>query len=147
MVRLSLWLVIALASSVSASPYVYLDRCTNNCMVNAGADDALAHTTSLAMSGGAFTIGEFANDAGAIGSAADAEWAQIVQCMQEVYSPYAVTLTDQLDQIPAGAPYTDAIIAGHASDLGYAIPIFTIALDDCNDHDNAIAFTFANDLA
>jgi hypothetical protein len=39
-------------------------------------------------------VGEFTNDQGQTGAAADDEWNQVMQCMKEVYSPYQVTITD-----------------------------------------------------
>ena len=114
-------------------------------MVTGGAiDDARTQSSSIPAPG-TYTIGEFADDAGEIGANADAEWAQVVACLQDVYSPYAVTITDQLGQIPAGASYTEAIVAGLPGDVG--IPeVFGIAPEatTCSALDDAIAFAFAN---
>jgi MYXO-CTERM domain-containing protein len=74
---------------------------------------------------------------------ADAIWAAVVQCMTEVYSPYAVTVTDQL---PEGVTYTEAIVAGLPTDLGEANDVLGIApiASDCSAQNDVISFTFAN---
>src|SRR5712664_2100488 len=111
-----LGIMIALGARAVASPispYVYVNRCTNDCVITGGAsDDARMQTSSIPTSAGPFTIHEFTNDAGQPGSAADAEWSQIVQYMKQLYAPYAVTVTDQRADIPAGASFTEVIIAG-----------------------------------
>ena len=59
------------------------------------ANDARTQHSSIPPVGD-YNIGEFADATGAIGAAADADWAAVVKCMQEVYSPYAITVTDQV---------------------------------------------------
>ena len=75
---------------------------------------------------------------------ADRDWAAIVQCMQEVYSPYAVTLTDT--QPADGTAYTEALIAGQPTDIGEAPDVLGIApiASDCSAQNDVISFTFAN---
>jgi MYXO-CTERM domain-containing protein len=95
---------------------------------------------------------EFENVDGATGTTADAEWGQIVQCVTEVYSPYAVTVTDQR---PAdGSSYHEAIVAGNPQELaglsgsvsGQVKSILGVAplSSDCAAIDNVISFTFAD---
>jgi MYXO-CTERM domain-containing protein len=74
---------------------------------------------------------------------ADGDWAAVVQCMQEVYSPFAVTVTDTL---PQGADYTEAIIGGIPQELDQAKDVLGIApfASDCSAQNNVISFTFAN---
>ncbi|MGE5187164.1 MAG: Ig-like domain-containing protein [Acidobacteriota bacterium] len=161
------------------SPFLYLNRCKNNCTVNgANVNDARSQMSTIP-GPGSYTIGEFANvfgqttttattgtclnpdgtsstttctdDAGcaslgtgAVCDTADYEWAQVVQCMKEVYSPYAITVQDT---VPAGGvSYTEAIIAGQPGDIGLGMDILGIAplAGDCSAQDNVISFSFAN---
>ena len=81
---------------------------------------------------------------GAVCDTADYEWKQVVQCMKEVYSPYAITVQDT---VPAGGvSYTEAIIAGQPGDIGLGNDILGIAplAGDCSAQDNVISFSFAN---
>ena len=75
---------------------------------------------------------------------ADADWAAVVQCMKEVYSPYAVTVTDV--QPPVGTSYDEAIVAGNPADIGEPSLDLGVAplAADCSAQDNAMSFTFAN---
>lgn len=123
---------------------LFLNRCTGGCMVTSdGTNDAVHQHTSITP-GGIFLVGEFANTTGQTGSAADAEWNAVVQCVKEVYSPYALTVTDQ--QPAAGIVYNEAIIAGHPSDVQEAPDILGIAplANNCSAEQNVISFSFAN---
>jgi hypothetical protein len=82
--------------------------------------------------------------AGSICDTADYEWGQLVQCMTEVYSPYALTVTDTR---PTDVSYTMAVIGGSHGDLGQAKGVLGIAplAGDCSAQDNVISFSFAND--
>src|SRR3954468_12686561 len=85
------------------SPYLYLNRCSGGCNVTAGEmNDARVNASSIPKMAfncqGTYPtcmISEYENAAGQTGTAADAEWAQVVQCLKEVYSPFQVTVTDQ----------------------------------------------------
>ncbi|MDB4958705.1 MAG: hypothetical protein JWO36_6274 [Myxococcales bacterium] len=149
-------------SGVAAS-VLYLNRCTGGCTIHGtgGVNEATSHTSSLPCNGGAtcggggcfcmntlpadYTVREFvAADGVSTGSAADAEWNAIVKCMQEVYSPYAVTITDQK---PNGVTYNEAIIAGRAMDIGYSnnqVGGIATVPSDCSSQNNVISFSFAN---
>jgi MYXO-CTERM domain-containing protein len=81
---------------------------------------------------------------GSVCDTADYEWAQVVKCMKEVYSPYAITVQDT---VPAGGvSYTEAIIAGQPGDIGQPTGVLGIAplAGDCSAQDNVISFSFAN---
>lgn len=133
-------------TELAATPatVLYLNRCSGGCtIVSDGTNDAVNQHTSI-LPGGRYLVSEFANDSGQTGSAADAEWNQVVQCMREVYSPYALTITDQL---PApGTPYNEAIIAGKPGDVGEGADILGIAplANNCAAEQNVISFSFAN---
>jgi len=131
------------------SPTIYVNRCTGGCTVHMGANDARTNTSSIPTvtpqkPGPDFKVGEFANDLSQIGAAANAEWAQVVQCMREVYSPYNVTVTDV--KPVSGLSYHEAIIAGLPGDIGLSDDILGVAplASDCSAIDNVISFSFAN---
>lgn len=153
------------------SPYLYLNRCAGGCIVHGGSTNDARTQNSSIPGAGDHTIGEFANAFGQTGTTgtcltdnttpcttdaqcvggpagscdtADSEWKQVVQCMKEVYSPFAVTLSES---VPAGGlSYTEAIIAGNPSDIGLDAGILGIAplAGDCSAQDNVISFSFAN---
>src|SRR5512135_2016539 len=91
-------------ASSQVSPYLYLDRCRGGCTVTGGTSNNAASHTSSIPAAGTYTISEFSTADGAIGAAADADWAAVVQCMKEVYSPFAVTVTDT---VPSGVTFNE----------------------------------------
>jgi hypothetical protein len=131
------------APSAAVSRVIYLERCTGGCAIRVGASDARTSTSMIPMKP-APVIGEFANTQGLVGAAADGEWAQIVRCMTEVYSPYGVVVTDV--KPGPGQAYHEAIIAGRPDDIGFASDILGVAplASDCRAIDNVISFSFAN---
>jgi hypothetical protein len=68
----------------SESPYIYVNRCSGGCLVTGGqAADARDLVSDIPPSG-QFLVHEFTDENGDTGSAADADWAAVVHCMQEV---------------------------------------------------------------
>jgi hypothetical protein len=122
---------------------LYLERCKGGCVVSTGANDARAMSSSIPQSPGTHTIVEYRNGAGQTGAQADPEWNALVKCMQEVYSPFNVTVTDVK---PATASYHMAIVAGVPENIGYGSDILGVAplASDCSPQDNVISFSFAN---
>lgn len=137
------------AAFAQVSRVIYLNRCSGGCVVHKGNNDARTNTSTIPMAftghpGPDFAVSEYKNAALQTGAAADAEWAQVVQCMKEVYSPYNVTVTDVR---PAdGAAYHQAIIAGDPGDVGLDRNILGVAplASDCSAIDNVMSFSFAN---
>jgi hypothetical protein len=132
------------------SPTIYLERCRGNCQITiGGVNDARALTSTIPRPGancpgGTCPVDEFRNAAGLTGAAADAEWAMIVQCMKEVYSPFAVNVTDVK---PAdGSSYHLALVAGIPQNVNLDNTILGVAplSTDCSPQDNVISFSFAN---
>ena len=132
-----------------ATPYaqvstiIYLDRCQPSCVVTLGNNDARSNSSSIPKQSTS-TVSEFRNAAGVPGAAADAEWAAVVQCVKEVYSPYNVMVTDQLPG--GGQAFHKAIVGGIPGEIGYGMDILGVAplSGDCSAIDNVISFTFAN---
>src|SRR5436190_5006250 len=152
---------VANAADPQVSPILYLNRCTGGCTVRGGFDDARANTSSIPCEGtvqcggggcmcngtntGSFLIGEFQNAAGQTGTAADAEWAEVMQCVREVYSPYNIMVTDTLP--PGGLSHNQGIVAGRPSEIGYGnagIGGIAPGTPGCDPRDNVISFTFSN---
>lgn len=138
-------------SAATISPYIYLNRCTGGCSISAGTlNDARTNTSSIPKMGSGCpgyptcVVQEYQNGAGLSGTDADAEWNEVVQCLKEVYSPFAVTVTDQ--KPTNGVSYTMAIIAGKPGNIGLGDGILGIAplAGDCSAQDNVISFSFAN---
>jgi len=149
----------AIAQAQVVSPVLYLNRCRNNCTIvgDDNINDARAMKSTIPCAGGAncggggcscaqgsqgnFTIEEFRDGNGNVGAAADAEWNAIVQCVKEVYSPYAITVTDVLP--PGGQSHNQGILAGRPQNIGYT-GIGGIAPGTCAPKDNVISFSFSN---
>ncbi|MEO8843880.1 MAG: Ig-like domain-containing protein [Kofleriaceae bacterium] len=123
--------------------YLYLNRCTGGCTVIGGADDARSLTSSIAAPGSNHMT-EFANDTGGTGTAADAAWNAILTCVQEVYSPFGITVSDQLPT--NGVSFTEGIVAGNPTEIGLPDGYLGVGVvyPDCSPSDNIISFSFAN---
>lgn len=126
------------------SGVILLERCQGGCTVTRGPNDARAMTSSIPKTAGAHTVAEYRDGAGQTGAAADAEWAALLACMQEVYSPFNVTVTDV--RPTGGVSYHVAVVAGAPSDIGFAPDILGVAplASDCSPQDNVMSFSFAN---
>jgi hypothetical protein len=126
------------------APYLFLNRCTGGCSITgAVTNDAAAHWTNIAAPG-SYTVSEFATSAGDTGAAADADWAGVVKCMQEVYSPYGITVSD-VPPAP-GTLFNEEVIAGKPTNLGLGVDILGISpfANDCSPVANVLTFAFAN---
>jgi hypothetical protein len=127
----------------SAAPLLYLNRCSGGCDIYGGAtNDASAHQTSIPPPG-TYRVGEFQNGLGDSGVAADFAWSQVVKCVKEVYSPFAIAVSDVR---PEGQAYNEAIIAGRPGDIARPIDNLGVApiASDCSPQSNVLSFTFAN---
>src|SRR3954469_10572455 len=97
--------------AAKASSIIYLERCKGGCTVQFGTNDARNNMSSIPSKMGASLVSEYTTADNKTGADADAEWGQLVKCMQEVYSPYAVTVTDV--KPTSGLSYHEAMIAGN----------------------------------
>ncbi len=143
---------IAVPTAPPASPerrriddIIYLERCRGGCTITSGDTDSRT-MTSLVPQGprSQSFLGEFTNAMGTSGPAADAEWSALVSCVREVYSPYAVTVTD-VKPSPSES-YHLALVAGSPQDIGYPPRTLGVAplANDCSPLSNAISFTLAS---
>jgi MYXO-CTERM domain-containing protein len=134
----------ATPAAAAVSPTIYLNRCSGGCTVHQGNNDARTDTSSIPQGAGDFHVSEFQDSSGNIGAAANADWALLMQCMKEVYSPYNVTITDVR---PAnGLNFHEAIIAGNPQEVGLDDKILGVAplSTACAAIDNVMSFSFAN---
>src|SRR5438045_9733399 len=88
--------------SGDVSRIIYLERCLGGCDIDGGSINNAESRISTIPQPGHYRLTEFKDTAGETGSAADAEWAMVVTCMKEVYSPFDVAVTDVK---PAAGPY------------------------------------------
>jgi hypothetical protein len=132
-----------------SATYLFLNRCSGGCPiqgtggVSGAMNDASMGMTTIAQAG-SYTVNEYQNAAGQSGAAADAEWAEVVKCMREVYSPYAVEVSDV--RPTDGRSFNMAVIAGRPQEVGLGNDILGIAplANDCSPQSNVISFSFAN---
>ncbi len=120
------------------SPIIFMNRCKGGCLVRASSrNDARTNETTIPQSpdGTMVTVPEF--------PWGDTVWDQFMTCIKEVYSPYAVTVTD----VDPGMStvHHEVIIAGVAADVGLNQGILGIApvAGDCNPKNNNISYAFA----
>jgi MYXO-CTERM domain-containing protein len=136
----------AFAPQAGVSHTIFLERCRGGCRITKGTvNDASTNTSTIPANSGVSTISEYKNAQGQDGAAADEEWNAVLKCVQEVYSPLQVTVTDV--RPPAGAgSYHLAVLAGVPSEIGMSNDILGIAplAANCAAQDNVISFSFAN---
>lgn len=117
---------------------IFLNRCVGDCTVTMGSvNDASVHQTSIltGLSPGAHSLTEF--------SGTDEQWAAVVKCVQEVYSPYGVKIVDTK---PTDGVYNETLVAGRPEELGQDMRTLGVAplATNCSPLSNQMAFAFAN---
>jgi hypothetical protein len=120
---------------------IYLNPCVGGCTVtaiassNGDSDDAVTFKTIILQPPGQYTLDEFA-----FGSAA---WAGVVACVQQVYSAYDVTVTDQQ---PTSGVYNEALVAGLPAEGNLDVSTLGIApiSSDCSPLADEFSIVFAN---
>jgi hypothetical protein len=136
--------VDAFTPHAAISTTIYLERCVGGCTVTkSNTNNAQSSESTIPQQAGSHVISEFVNKDGVAGSAADAEWEALLQCLREVYSPFAVTITDDK---PTSGTFHMAIAAGHPQEIGFGSDILGVAplAGNCSPQDNVISFSFAN---
>lgn len=157
--RLAVLSVLALAAVAQAAPHgappvmvepsttlsaadapvprvLFLDRCANNCAVNATANDATNNNSTIPMGKSSYSLSAFAFG--------DAEWAAVVKCVQDVFSPYDLKVVDVKPD--AATLYDKTFVAGLPSEIGQTADVLGIAplAMNCSVLSNNVAFAFAN---
>ncbi len=131
-------------SHAAPAHVLVLERCRGGCnLQKSTTNNAQGLQSTIPQGAGPFTIGEFANSAGLTGVAADAEWAAVLTCVQQVYSDFDINVTDVK---PTGTTYHLAVVAGLPAHVGLGNDILGIAplAGDCSPQDNVMSFSFAN---
>ncbi|MEZ4365691.1 MAG: hypothetical protein R2939_05320 [Kofleriaceae bacterium] len=121
------------------SNIIFLNRCVGGCTITGteNRSDARTNESSIPMPGsGTFNVAEFAYT--------NEDWDELVACVQKVYAPYDVVVTD----VDPGQSviHHEAIVAGISANIGWppdVLGVGTVA-GDCSPYDNGISFSFAN---
>jgi len=126
------------AEHAAAAQVLYFNRCVGGCTITkSGTNDARSRASTIPRGsvGDQFMMTEFRHG--------DAVWNDLMQCLREVYSPYNVTITDQL---PApGVAYNENIVAGADNEIGVSAGGIAPVTSDCSPYSYVISYTFAND--
>lgn len=115
---------------------LFLDRCAGGCAILNTANDATMNNSTIPMGKSSYTLSQFAFG--------DDEWNAVVKCVQDVFSPYMLTVTDQK---PAdGTVYNKTFVAGLPSEIGQPADVLGIAplASNCAVLNDVAAFAFAN---
>ncbi|MCI0583267.1 MAG: hypothetical protein L0227_10330, partial [Chloroflexi bacterium] len=93
------------------SRIIYLNRCVGGCTITGGeTNNAVTNESTIPMGnpGGVYNITEFSHD--------DATWNAVLACVQDVYSPFDVEVTD-VD--PGAVTHHEVISAGLGEQIGW----------------------------
>ena len=114
----------------ATSRVIYLNHQTVT--LSPGANDARAQKSSLVARPTTFAGWTPAADM----------WADTVACVQEIWAPFAVTVTDA---DPGNVPHIEAVFAGTPDQAGMQANVAGVSpfTSDCGIIDNSIVFTFA----
>ena len=120
-----------------ATGKIFLNLCPGGCTVRPGMDDATTDTSSL--------VTQIKNLPEYTGFATG-EWAQVVQCVKEVYSPYAVTVTDV--RPPSTDSYAEIMIGGSPQDIGLPMGVGGVAsvVPGCGANPKGVSFAFTSSI-
>lgn len=111
---------------------VFLNGCFNGgCSITPGTDNAVHGVSSVPQQ--ASRIEPFAHSQTA--------WRNVVACVQDLYAPFNVTITDQR---PATASFHQAIVAGRPEQVQIVAGVAGVAPFNCGYIENSVSFAFAN---
>src|SRR5215475_9895453 len=106
---------------------IYLNSCRpNGCVVHGGSTDSRYDTSSITSGG---TLGPF--------PLSDQAWKQVVQCVQDVYYPFNVVITD-VD--PGTAQHFEIMIGGNPGDLHFSNAVGGVSPFTCGVISNSLVF-------
>lgn len=115
------------------SHLVYLNNCLpGGCTVNPGFDDALTQHSSIPENTSHL----------AAWSWGASNWASLVQCVQDMYAPFDVQITDQ---DPGSTPHFELMVGGNSTDVGISGAGGVAPFVPCDGdlQDNVITFVFS----
>ncbi|MBV8758645.1 MAG: hypothetical protein JO257_15270 [Deltaproteobacteria bacterium] len=116
----------------TVSHVIYLNRCVGGCTLHAGNDNSLTDTSSIP--NGTSVVSQY--------SGTDAQWTQIVNCVKATYAPFDVQIVTTR---PTSGNFHEAIVAGHAADVGEGQGVLGVSPFSCGYISNSISFSFANE--
>ncbi len=121
------------------SRIIYLEKCAGGCIIDPGPEDARINSSSILERVGSPTaaVSEFRHD--------DETWQAVLDCVKTLYAPYDVEVTD-VDPGP-NVFHHKAIVAGYWEEINYEYAIGGVAPSICFPRNNAISFTFANQMS
>ncbi|HEY4176604.1 MAG TPA: hypothetical protein VGM90_07225 [Kofleriaceae bacterium] len=124
----------AVPATTLAGSTIFVNRCVGGCTVKPGFDNAPLDTSLVPNS--TSTLAEYTNFTGT-------EWADIVQCVKEIYSPYNVNVTDQR---PSSGAYEQIMVGGSPQSLGLPAGVGGIGsmLPGCTANGTGMAFAFTS---
>jgi len=122
---------LATDASAASGALIYVNRCASSCTVMSGADDAVNGKSSIIS--GTKVLSAFAQG--------DAVFSDTVTCLRSVFARYDV----QIVTTNPGTARREMMLAGNATQLGFPSGSGGVAPAGAI-KDNAIAFTFANDI-
>ncbi|MEJ7598933.1 MAG: hypothetical protein WKG01_13575 [Kofleriaceae bacterium] len=128
-------------ASASVSNVLYLNRCAGACRIFGAEVDDARNMQSFIPPAGPHDFPAFKGRDNILGNADDDdEWNKIVACVREVYSYYAIEVTDQL---PPSGTFHMSIVSGTPQVIGLPANTLGISPFSCAGADNVISFSFA----
>ncbi len=117
----------------AVSHVIYLNNCEpNGCTLHPGNNNSATDTSSIPTAASQVSAYE----------GTDAQWQQIVQCVQQTYAPFNVQIVTTR---PTSGTYHEAIVAGHAADVGEPSGVLGVSPFTCGYIPSSISFSFANE--
>lgn len=120
-----------------AGSTIYLNKCTGGCTVRPGADDATTDTSMITNQ--QRNLPEYTGWTGT-------EWADVLQCVKEVYSPFNVHITDVRPD--TATSYVEIMVGGSPGDMGLPQGVGGIAsiAPGCTAVPRGVSFAFTSEL-
>lgn len=118
------------------SNIIYLNRCKGGCTLQGGSiNDSRSNATTIPGDNSSHILTEFNGD--------DTEWAAIVQCVKEMYSPYNVVITET--DPGAVTFHQEAMVGGTPGEMNMSNDVGGVSpYAGCSPINSVINFTFAN---
>lgn len=127
----------AKATGTAVTNVIYLNDCEpGGCTVHQGTTSSATDTSDI----GHGTLAAFSQDA--------TTWTSVVSCVQNIMSPYDVTITETR---PVSGNYLEVMVAGLSTDIGEPSDLGGLSDGECDspgvctpNSTNALSFAFAN---
>lgn len=120
----------AATALTAEAPILFLNRCEGGCTLAPGPDDSRINQSSIIDE--VVTLPEFPHP--------DAFWKRTLRCVQELYEPFEIVVTDR---DPGSTPHIESIVAGSPSDIGQGPGVGGVSPFACGLIPNGINYSFA----